>query len=75
MAHQPKGIAKFFIDLADKPDKEREYKQDPRKVLSESDLTADEQELVLTGSLKELRQAVQASAGGPVVCITQVTGP
>lgn len=75
MAQQLKGIAKFFSDLADKPDKEREYRGDPRKVLSESDLTSEEQQLVLTGSLKELRQAVQASHGGPVICITQVTGP
>lgn len=52
-------IKDFLNFLADNPDKEAMFDQNPARVMTEFGLTADQQQLVLHGTLKQIRKAIK----------------
>ncbi len=58
-----KTIADFIDALAEDPDKEFLFGQEPVAVMTEFGLSADQQHTLLKGSINEIRAAVQEEMG------------
>ena len=59
-------ITDFLNALADDPDKELLFDQEPVAVMAESGLSEDHQRLILRGTVREIRAAIKEELGRDV---------
>jgi len=62
-------IVDFLEQLADDPDLEAQFEKEPKRVILESGLTADQGLLILGGTIAELRDAIRDEVGAEVSVI------
>jgi hypothetical protein len=53
-------IGDFLLELAEDPDLLARYRDDPARVLAESGLTDEQQEILRSNDLKRIRDAIRA---------------
>jgi hypothetical protein len=53
-------IGDFLLELAEDPELLARYKDDPTRVLAESGLTDEQQEILRSNDLKRIRDAIRA---------------
>jgi hypothetical protein len=62
-------IVDFLDQLTGDPDLEARFEKEPKAVMLESGLTADQGLLILGGTLAELRDAIREEVGGESIVI------
>lgn len=62
-------IRDFLDRLVDDPDLEEQFEEDPKRVMLEFGLTADQGLLILGGTIRELRDAIREESGGEAIVI------
>jgi hypothetical protein len=62
-------IRDFLDRLVDDPDLEEQFEEDPKRVMLEFGLTADQGLLILGGTIRELRDAIREESGGDAIVI------
>jgi hypothetical protein len=62
-------IRDFLDKLVDDPDLEAQFEEDPKRVMLEFGLTADQGLLILGGTIRELRDAIRKEGGGDAIVI------
>jgi hypothetical protein len=62
-------IVDFLERLADDLDLEADFEKEPKRVILEFGLTADQGLLILGGTIAELRDAIREEVGAEVVVI------
>lgn len=62
-------IRDFLDRLVDDPDLEEQFEEDPKRVMLEFGLTADQGLLILGGTIRELRDAIREESDGEAIVI------
>ena len=62
-------IVDFLDQLTGNPDLEAQFEKNPKLVMLEHGLTADQGLLILGGTLAELRDAIREEVGGEAIVI------
>jgi hypothetical protein len=59
MEGEERGITNFLIKLSGDPERAREYGRRPEDVLADSDLSERQKEVLRSGDLRRIREAVR----------------
>lgn len=62
-------IADFLIAVTEDPNRRKAFRDDPDGELARSGLTTDEQQLLKSGDIKGIRQAIKKDSGEKAVVV------